>query len=87
MTKQETERLVKVETKIDYMQEDIAEIKAILKEIKCDRDDEVARLKEIEETISPFTNMRRRIWAGLVGILIAGALEIAILIYYFKELR
>ena len=30
MTKTETERLVKVETKLDYIQEDIAEIKAML---------------------------------------------------------
>ena len=85
MTAKETERLVKVETKLDYIQEDIAEIKGLLKAMSESTSAEKEKVKVLEETVAPLTAWRKKIWAGLVGVIVAGALEIAILMAFFKE--
>lgn len=86
MTAKETERLVKVETKLDYIQEDIAEIKDILQAMSEQTSLEKEKVKVLEETVAPLTAWRRKIWAGVVGVIVVGALEIAILTNWIKEL-
>ncbi len=85
MTQKETERLVKVETKLDYIQEDIAEIKQMLTHLTDTTSAEKEKVKILEETVAPITAWRKRIWAGLVGILVVGALELALLSNWIKD--
>lgn len=61
MTAKETERLVKVETKLDYIQEDIAEIKGLLKSMSESTSAEKEKVKVLEETVAPLTAWRKKI--------------------------
>lgn len=43
-------------------------------------------VEEIKETVAPFTTWRKKMWAGLVGIIVIGALELALLSNWIKEI-
>lgn len=63
MTKNETERLSVVETKLDYIQDDIAEIKKLLSTDYAQTKKDVEQLKEVT---APLTNFRKKLWQAIV---------------------
>lgn len=43
------------------------------------------KVAEIEETVAPFTAWRKRVWYALVGVLVVGAIELAIMSSVVKQ--
>jgi chorismate mutase len=44
-------------------------------------------VEELKETVEPFTKLRKRIWYLLVGVMVAGALEVLVMVNWFKDLK
>ena len=43
------------------------------------------KVQEIEETVAPFTAWRKKIWFLLVGVLVLGAMELALFTNWIKD--
>lgn len=90
MTAKETERLVIVETKLDYIQEDIAQIKKLLEgdyvKTKESLKKTQAEVEELKETVRPFTQFRRKLWGYLVTATLTSAI-LAILYYEINKFK
>lgn len=86
------ERIARVETKLEGVDASVKEIKETLRKLP---DDLVAKLDEryaarkdvedIQETISPLTSLRKRLWAVYVGAVLSAGTLITIAYEHIKR--
>ena len=76
------ERVAVIETKIDQMQKELSEIKELF---TTDYAKTKHRVAAMEETIAPFTKLRKRLWQFYVTTALSLSVLLTIIYENFKE--
>jgi DNA-binding protein H-NS len=76
------ERVAVIETKIDQMQEKLSKIEELF---TTDYAKTKHRIDAMEETIAPFTKLRKRLWQFYITTAISLSVLITIIYENFKE--